>query len=158
MYRRVVLAYDGSAAGRSALREGALLARRCGAEVFLLSVIPDSLAANSYEGDRGAAEQAMSTKYRPLLEEGVRKLTELGFSASGRLVIGEPTRAIGAFAREVGADLVIVAHRPQSALQRWWSGGSENAILLERVGCSLLVSRAAITEEAFAAELERLRR
>ena len=39
MYKRVLLAYDGSVEGRTALREGALLARQCGAEVFLLSVL-----------------------------------------------------------------------------------------------------------------------
>ena len=35
MYKRILLAYDGSVEGRTALREGALLARQCGAEVFL---------------------------------------------------------------------------------------------------------------------------
>ncbi len=38
---RVLLAYDGSVEGRTALREGALLARQCGAEVFLLAVLVD---------------------------------------------------------------------------------------------------------------------
>ena len=42
MYKRILLAYDGSLQGRTALREGALLARQCGAEVFLLSVLVDS--------------------------------------------------------------------------------------------------------------------
>jgi nucleotide-binding universal stress UspA family protein len=42
MYKRILLAYDGSVEGRTALREGALLAKQCGAEVFLLSVIADS--------------------------------------------------------------------------------------------------------------------
>ena len=39
MYKRILLAYDGSVEGRTALREGALLARQCGADVFLLSVL-----------------------------------------------------------------------------------------------------------------------
>ena len=41
MYKRVLLAYDGSVEGRTALREGALLARQCGAEIFLLSIVTD---------------------------------------------------------------------------------------------------------------------
>ena len=41
MYKRILLAYDGSVEGRTALREGALLARQCGAEVFLLSALVD---------------------------------------------------------------------------------------------------------------------
>ena len=35
MYRKILLAYDGSTEGRRALREGAALARHCNAEVFL---------------------------------------------------------------------------------------------------------------------------
>ena len=38
MYKRILLAYDGSREGLVALREGALLAKRQGARVFLLSV------------------------------------------------------------------------------------------------------------------------
>ena len=41
MYSRILLAYDGSVEGRTALREGAVLARQCGAQVFLLSVLAD---------------------------------------------------------------------------------------------------------------------
>ena len=39
MYRKVLLAYDGSIEGRRALREGAKLAQLCRAEVFLLAVV-----------------------------------------------------------------------------------------------------------------------
>ena len=42
MYQRILLAYDGSIEGRTALREGALLARRFNAQVFVLSVIREA--------------------------------------------------------------------------------------------------------------------
>ena len=42
MYERILLAYDGSLEGRTALREGAVFARQCSAEVFLLSVLDDT--------------------------------------------------------------------------------------------------------------------
>jgi len=41
MYKRILLAYDGSVEGRTALREAALLAKQCDAKVFLLSVLAD---------------------------------------------------------------------------------------------------------------------
>jgi nucleotide-binding universal stress UspA family protein len=54
MYKKVLLAYDGSVEGRRALREGAKLAQLCRAEVFLLAVvelssivIPDCWACRS---------------------------------------------------------------------------------------------------------------
>jgi Universal stress protein family len=39
MYKKVLLAYDGSIEGRRALREGAKLTQLCCAEVCLLAVV-----------------------------------------------------------------------------------------------------------------------
>ena len=44
MYKKVLLAYDGSIEGRRALREGAKLAQLCRAEVFLLAVVELTLS------------------------------------------------------------------------------------------------------------------
>ena len=56
----------------------------------------------------------------------------------------------------IRADLVVVAHRKQSLLSRWWSGDTD-AFLSDHVGCSLLVSRSAISDEAFEAKLAKLK-
>lgn len=45
MYRRIVLAYDGTAQGRATLREGAMLAARHEAELHLLGIVRPSAAA-----------------------------------------------------------------------------------------------------------------
>ena len=50
MYRKVLLAYDGSIEGRRALREGAKLAQLCRAEVFLLAVVELSSIATPDAG------------------------------------------------------------------------------------------------------------
>jgi nucleotide-binding universal stress UspA family protein len=48
MYKRVLLAYDGSIEGRRALREGAKLAQLCDAEVFLLAVVETAPASQPW--------------------------------------------------------------------------------------------------------------
>ena len=53
MYKKVMLAYDGSLEGAVALREGAILAKKCGAEVFLLSVVPHLAGLQVAEGVHG---------------------------------------------------------------------------------------------------------
>ncbi len=67
MYKRILLAYDGSVGGRTALREGALLARQCGAEVFLLSVLVDPgaflLAEVAFAGERPFRRKMTSWMY-----------------------------------------------------------------------------------------------
>jgi nucleotide-binding universal stress UspA family protein len=152
MYKRIVLAYDSSREGRAALREGALLAKRCNAQVFLLSVAATSVGLNVSESTYPGPVAHHEATQRALLAEGVQRLMELGFSPSSELVSGDPTQAIGAYARRVGADLVVVGHRRQSLLERWWSG-SAGGYLLDRIDCSLLISRRSISDAEFEAEL-----
>ena len=56
-----------------------------------------------------------------------------------RLGRGNPAEEVGRVAHEVGADLIVVGHREQSALARWWRG-SVGASLLAHAPCSLLVA------------------
>ena len=77
-------------------------------------------------------------------------MTRLGLEPVARLVIGEPALQIGAFAKEVRADLVVLGQRKMSVLQRWWSGAT-GAYVSDHVTCSVLIGRNAITDEAFEA-------
>jgi nucleotide-binding universal stress UspA family protein len=153
MYRRIILAYDGTVEGRRALREGALLARTCGAEVFLLAVVADSTGVQIAESALAGAVLLQAESYAAILQEGVDRLKALGFTPEARLVQGEPAPAIAAVARQVGADLVVVGHRRRGLLERWWSG-STGSYLLDHIGCSLLVSRQPFSDEAFAQAMD----
>src|SRR5258705_1574690 len=50
LYKKVLLAYDGSIEGRRALREGARIAQLCSAEVFLLAVVEVSAGTGTLDG------------------------------------------------------------------------------------------------------------
>jgi nucleotide-binding universal stress UspA family protein len=153
MYKRILLAYDGSREGALALREGALLAKACGAEVFLLSVVPESAGVRMAEGVSGGVVAQQVETYKELQARAIERLTELGFKPVARLVMGEPTPAIAAVAREIKADLVVVGHMHQSFLARWWSG-SNQAYLCDNVGCSLLIACNPISDEEFEAAVK----
>ncbi len=154
MYRRILLAYDGTLEGRNALREGALLARRCGSEVFLLSVAGGAPGVMMAEGAYPGALDEQHRRIKSILDEGVERLRMMGFSPAARLVVGDPSGEIAAFAQEIKADLVVVGHRKRSLLERWWSGAS-GAYLVDQISCSLLVSRNIISDAEFNAELAR---
>ncbi|NUZ07479.1 universal stress protein [Piscinibacter koreensis] len=55
------------------------------------------------------------------------------------LAHGNAAEEIGRVAREVGADLLVVGHREQGRLSRWWRG-SVGASLLTHAPCSILVA------------------
>jgi nucleotide-binding universal stress UspA family protein len=152
MYRHILLAYDGTREGAIALREGALLARQCGAKVFVLSVLPETEGVLMAEGIYGDVVGQQMDEYRAILERGVAVLKRLGVDAVAKLVVGEPAPCIGAYAREVKAELVVLGHRRQNLLQRWWSGGT-GAYISDHVACSVLIARNGISDEAFEAEL-----
>jgi nucleotide-binding universal stress UspA family protein len=153
MYRRIILAYDGTLDGRTALREGALLALKCNAQVFLLSVLTGSMGIDVADSvHSGSASQKQSADFEAVLADGAARLRELGMQPVTRLVKGEPAIEIRNLAKEVAADLVVVSHRRQTLLARWWSGSS-GAYILDNIDCSLLVARNQISDEDFETEL-----
>jgi len=148
MYRNILLAYDGSMEGVLALREGALLARTCGANVVLLSVIPNPTGGAELAQGVGGALSEQIDGYRDLLKQAVRWLKDRGFEPTPKLVIGDPAQIIGAVAKEMGADLVVVGHQRKNFLSRWWSG-STNTYLSDHVDCSILIACNSTSDEAF---------
>jgi len=152
VYKRIIVAYDGSREGRTALREGALLARRFGAQVHLLAVIAETPGMRVAEGAHAGCIAHQMETYRGILQEAVTGVQPLGIKLEARLVRGEPAQEIAAYARLIQADLVVVGHRKQSLLQRWWSGPS-GAYLSDYLDCSLLIARKTISTEEFLAEI-----
>lgn len=155
MYRHVLLAYDGSLESALALREGALIARRLGAEVFLLCVIGGAAELLMAEGAYGGVLAHQRRDYEALMARAVARLEEIGIRPQARLVEGEPTRVIAAVAREIAADLVVVGHHTQGLIRRWWTG-SRHDYLTDHLDCSILIARNSMTEAAFAAEVAQI--
>jgi nucleotide-binding universal stress UspA family protein len=115
MYKKVLLAYDGSIEGRRALREGAKLAQLCRAEVFLLAVVEITSVA-SREGGLAIPIDEQIANYKAIFAEGVERLKALGFSPTARLGMGAAGKEIAEVAEEIGANLVVVGHRPSGPL------------------------------------------
>ena len=112
MFKRILLAYDGSPEYRKALRDGAELAEFCGAEVHLLAIITSStalpIAGGVNPSDLVNEEQREIQRF---LADGVERLRKRGIKAEGRLGYRDPVDEIIATAHEMGADLIVVGHR-----------------------------------------------
>ncbi|MBC7102690.1 MAG: universal stress protein [Parvibaculum sp.] len=140
MYRTILLAYDGSRQGREALQQGTELASLCQARIYLLAVVAHELGVALAEA--AAPSDLPEREYqevRSLLTETAKTLQASGLLVETRLAVGNPAEEIGGMAREVGAELIVVGHREQTALARWWRG-STGASLLAHAPCSLLVA------------------
>lgn len=148
MYRRILLAYDGSVEGRLALREGARLARLCEAQVCLLAVVQISTGIVFAEGVYPGVVGEQSEVYKNILAEGERRLRDIGFEPDTRLAMGDPGPEIRVVAKEINADLVVIGHRQHGTLARWWSG-SVATYLIDHLNCSMLIGRMEVSDSEF---------
>jgi nucleotide-binding universal stress UspA family protein len=141
MFRKVLLCYDGTRAGRKALRQGADVVIRMGAEAYLLAICQNLVATAIPEGVTPELARCEDDRANGLLDEGVQWLKDRGVAARGSVEHGNAVDCIVEVARKVGADLIVVGHKNRSPLARWWSASDEES-LLERVHCSILVAMA----------------
>jgi nucleotide-binding universal stress UspA family protein len=141
MFKRVLLCYDGTEAGRRALRRGAELAILLGAHVSVLSIVTDGVGNAAVLA--GAAGQACivdePAQYRKLLSESVDWLKTRGLSADGHLTSGDYLDQIIAYSSRLNVDLIVLGHYPRPTGGSWWSA-SKRASLADRVKCCIFVA------------------
>ena len=146
MYRKILVAYNGTAESRVALEECLRLSPSAEAEVHLLVVVSPppyllvgefaAAAVLSVEEGLSAEKQKMQKE----LEAGAQRLIEGGLQVTSHLEIGEPVSVIEEVAHDLQVELVIVGHSRQKPLAlRWWRG-STDTLLVEKLRCSLLVA------------------
>jgi nucleotide-binding universal stress UspA family protein len=139
MYRRVLLCYDGTREGRRALRQGADVVICMKGEAYLLAIVRNLVASAIPEGITPALVEHEDQRAAGLLREGIDWLQERGVKAEGSIEAGNAVECISATAERIGADLIVLGHKPRGQLARWWSESDEES-LLERVRCSILVA------------------
>ena len=141
MFKKILLAYDGSEYSASALRQASELARLCNAELHLLGVVAtvDGVVlaqaystADLFGMERVAIEKALSRAVDALGEH---------VSVHTRVREGNPAEQIAAHAHEIGADLAIIGHSDKGILERWFEG-STGARLIRDLPCNLLIATA----------------
>jgi nucleotide-binding universal stress UspA family protein len=141
MFKRVLLCYDGTEAGRRALRRGAELAISLGAEVCVLSIVPGGFGNAAVVA--GAAGHACivdeAGEVRKLLNESIEWLKQRGVSAQGYLASGDYIDQIIGYSKRLAVDLIVLGHYPQPKGGFWWSG-SQRVSLAERANCCIFVA------------------
>jgi nucleotide-binding universal stress UspA family protein len=144
MYKRILLAYDGSESGQKALLDCQDIAQWSHSDVHLVAVMPllttfVGIEGGFYESGQAERDQLELQKYQAILDDGLRRLAEAGYTAQGEVVVGESVDAITQYARKVGADLIVVGHRHLDGwAARWWRGSTARS-LIEHAHCSVLV-------------------
>jgi nucleotide-binding universal stress UspA family protein len=143
MYKRILLAYDGSQSGQKALLECREVASLANAELYLIAVSPPAAALIGGEGYvyDARAEEDERKAFQRVLDDGISQLRGEGRTVvKGEVVVGQPVDEITQYAKRIQADLIVVGHRHlDSWAARWWRGSVSKA-LIEHAPCSVLVA------------------
>jgi len=146
MYRKILIAYNGTPESRSALQECVQLAPGPDTDIHLLAVInpPQSVVIGEYamvpmlgiEEDMIAERKRMEDE----LADGLAYLQSAGLAVQSHLEIGDPVPIVSEFVEKLSIELVIVGHSRQKSLaMRWWRGATDT-LLVEKIRCSLLIA------------------
>ncbi len=142
MYKRILLAYDGTEAGQKALLDCQDLVQWSGATLSLVAVMPHHIDFIGAEGgfyDPKVSERE-KLNYQAVLDQGLKALSDAGHKADGQVLVGDSVSEITGYARKIRADLIVVGHKHlEGWAARWWRGSSSGA-LIEYAHCSVLVA------------------
>jgi len=138
MYRKILMAYDGSPDGDEALAKVESLVSSMGTTVHLLAIIDLSENMLIVEGMAFVPDNRRYLTQK-LLDAGVKRLQGLRCKATSEIRYGNPADQIDLIAREMNADLIVLGHRDQGTLARWLNGSIGESIL-HHPPCSLLVA------------------
>jgi len=141
MYRKIMVAFDGSPESRIALDECANLIQVSGREIHLVCVIHDPspyLLAGEFVPEPALAVDR--SRMETDIKDAAGRLTTRGFSVTTHLEEGEPADVIARMVTALGVDLLIIGHRRSKKFAfRWWRGAMDS-LLIERVRCAILIA------------------
>lgn len=141
MYKRILLAYDGSETGQKALLDCRDMANWSKSGLYLVAVMPPPAAFIGGEGGIYDVEREKEEEqaFREILDDGLKRLAETGTPPRGEVLVGDAVDEIVAYARKVEADLIVVGHKHLEGWARRWWRGSISKTLIEHAPCSVLV-------------------
>jgi nucleotide-binding universal stress UspA family protein len=137
LFERIVIATDGSKAGRAAVTEGLRIGKACNARIFVVSVIdtralsavsPEIQVAGSIDQMQAEAERIVCDVEAMAVGQDVRTF----------ILSGDPVQEIIKFSTAKNANLIIVGTQGKHGLERFILGSVAEGIV-RLAPCPVLV-------------------
>lgn len=148
-FRRILVGIDGSPSAARATSVAAGLARRYGAELFLLHVVPPPSYVIASSMDSYVPPISLEEYYAHArrvaerwLEEAASIAEREGIAATREVLSGSSSVAqeLARYAEEKGIDLIVVGTRGMRGFKRLLLGSVASGVA-SQAGCSVLVVR-----------------
>lgn len=127
MFRKILVAYDGSASAKKAFDKALELAAENGAELHVLTVVRAPEVADDVETE-AVIENSLEyhrESMKPLAHEARDKHVKAEFD----VVVGHPAEQIIYRADKIGADLIVVGDRGRSKFARLLLGSVSKQVV-----------------------------
>jgi|SRR5208337_3360999 len=140
MFKRILIANDGSEGAKKALRSAIALAKIFGAEIQSISVKEKPSHYAETVGEVMEEEEEADRFFARVNAQASAMATEEGVDLKCTVLAGHEVETIIRFARDGGFDLLVVGFMGHSrAFGRIWGGTSQN--LVKTSPCSVLVAK-----------------
>jgi nucleotide-binding universal stress UspA family protein len=139
MFRKILVAYDGSEGAKLALAKAQEIARAAKADIHIVAVgrIPEY--AETVSEVEEEKEQAQNY-YAKIMDEAQKEMKQHGLSPDVHIEFGKPADTILRIAEDLGVDLLILGTHPHSAVRRRFLGATVDKVI-DHAHCSVLVVR-----------------
>lgn len=134
MFSNILVPYDGSVGGETALRKAAELAKLCGAGITILTVyrhhsMLEASVSMVRASDPGKIDDAMRDHAREVAEEGKKIVQEAGVEKVRAFVkAGQPARTIVSFSKDHDNDLVVIGARGIGSAESYLLGSVSHKV------------------------------
>lgn len=141
-YKKILAATDGSKYSVAAASEAIGIAKRCGAEMFIISVVPSETASPF---DIVHSEMRHEMIAQKEFQDGEKNVNDLlviskqeGVRAEGLIVEGRPYEAIVESAREKDIDLIVMGSHGRTGMERLLMGSVTERVV-GNADCPVLI-------------------
>jgi nucleotide-binding universal stress UspA family protein len=138
MFRKILLAFDGSEPARKAFERAVEMAVCGGAELSVVVVVRPPEFAEDVETE-AIIENARGHFEREIAGLEARAAAA-GVTLRSAVRVGHPAEQIIAAAEDSGADLIVTGHRGKGLFERWLLG-SVSRLVIAYARCAVLVVR-----------------
>jgi nucleotide-binding universal stress UspA family protein len=142
MYKKILIAFDGSEPSKHALDQGISIANLTGAEVFIVSVVPRVMMPVFPDEGFGAApvtaaqdmteyQQKMRDIYAKSLKEAEDDIAENypDLKVSTELMEGRPSSTVVEEAEKKDAELIVIGSRGLGGITGWILGSTSRRVV-----------------------------
>ena len=140
MYRKILVAYDGSEGAKRALRAGIDIAKRYGAELHSIAVVEKLPHFAATVGEVKEALRELTTRYEWISQDAARVAKDQGIDLHAKVQPGHEVEAVVTYAKEGKFDLLVIGFSGHShAFGRVMGGTAQNLARLSP--CTVMIAK-----------------